>query len=528
MAQERVAKVDGEGRTMLSPEDAARTGMGLALHAKASPGRMAIVDAAGSYSFAQLNARANQIVRALRAEGLSAGDGVALLCSNRVEFVEVYAAAQRGGFRLTPVNWHLTAEEVGYIVDNCEAKAFFADAAFAEVARDAAMQAAGLVAKVAIGGAVSGFEEHQTLCEAQSALDLKDPALGSTMLYTSGTTGRPKGVYRRGPSQSSLAVPIAATAGFNPSVDVALITGPLYHAAPLAINLALPLMMGVGCVLMEKWDAEQALAAIETHRVTHSHLVPTMFHRLLALSEKTRAQYDLSSLRWIVHGAAPCPDHVKAAMIEWWGPILFEYYAATEGGGFWIDSHEWLVRPGSVGRADPARFTMKILDESGNELPRGEIGTVYFKAPENRFEYFKAPEKTASAYRGDYYTMGDLGRLDDDDYLYLTGRSAELIISGGVNIYPAEVDAILLQHAAVGDAATVGVPNDEWGEEVRAVVELAEGISGSDALKAELIAFCREHLAGYKCPRAVEFVTDLPRLDSGKIQRAKVRDRYLL
>jgi long-chain acyl-CoA synthetase len=288
------------------------------------------------------------------------------------------------------------------------------------------------------------------------------------------------------------------------------------------------LMMGVGCVLMETWDAKQALALIETHSVSHSHLVPTMFHRLLSLDEATRAKYDLSSLRWIVHGAAPCPNHVKAAMIEWWGPILFEYYAATEGGGFWIDSHEWLKKPGSVGRADSSRFTMQIQDESGEEVPGGDIGTVYFKAPRHRFEYFKAPEKTASAYRGDYYTMGDLGRLDDEGYLFLTGRSAELIISGGVNIYPAEVDAVLLQHPAVGDAATVGVPNDEWGEEVRAVVELSAGIEVSAALEAELIAFCREHLAGYKCPRAVEFVTDLPRLDSGKIQRTKVRDRYLL
>lgn len=528
MANELDAKVDAEGRTLLSLSGAALTGMGLALHAKASPDRMAIVDATGSHSFGQLNARANQIVRALRAQGLSAGDGVALFCSNRVEFVEVYAATLRGGFRLTPINWHLTAKEVGYIVDNCEAKAFFVDADFAAVAHDAAKQAPGLIAKVAIGGNVPGFDGHDALCEGQSSSDLEDPALGNSMLYTSGTTGRPKGVYRRGATQSSISVPIVATAGFDPATDVTLVTGPLYHAAPLAINLALPLMMGVGCVLMETWDAKQALALIETHSVSHSHLVPTMFHRLLSLDEATRAKYDLSSLRWIVHGAAPCPNHVKAAMIEWWGPILYEYYAATEGGGFWIDSHEWLKKPGSVGRADSSRFTMQIQDESGEEVPGGDIGTVYFKAPEHRFEYFKAPEKTASAYRGDYYTMGDLGRLDDEGYLFLTGRSAELIISGGVNIYPAEVDAVLLQHPAVGDAATVGVPNDEWGEEVRAVVELSAGIEVSAALKAELIAFCREHLAGYKCPRAVEFVTDLPRLDSGKIQRAKVRDRYLL
>jgi long-chain acyl-CoA synthetase len=452
---------------------------------------------------------------------------VALLCSNRVEFVEVFAAVLRGGFRLTPINWHLTADEVGYIVDDCEAKAFFAEDRFAEVANEVAGQAPRAACRLSIGAAIPGFEEVESVLSGQSGADLEDPTLGNTMLYTSGTTGRPKGVYRTGPTRSSLTGPMTATAGFRPGEDVSLITGPLYHAAPLAINMAAPLGAGVGSVLMDRWDAAETLRLIESRRVTHSHLVPTMFHRMLQLPEAERAGFDLSSLRWIVHGAAPCPEHVKAAMIQWWGPILYEYYAATEGGGFWIGSDEWMDKPGSVGRVDESRFRVRVLGEEGEEKPRGEIGTIYFKAPEKgRFEYFKAPEKTASAYRGDYYTMGDLGRIDEDDYLFLTGRSAELIISGGVNIYPAEVDAILLRHEAVGDVATIGVPDAEWGETVWAVVSPAAGVDESDALAEELLAFSRDHLAHYKCPRRVVFATDLPRLDSGKIQRAKVRDLY--
>ncbi len=521
------APIDAEGRTLLEFRAASAVGMGVAVHAREAPDRMAIVDASGSHRFAELNALTNRMVRALRTRGLVPGDGVALLCSNRVEFVAVYLATQRAGFRLTPINWHLTEEEVGYIVDNCEARAFFGDARFSDVARDAAKRAPRLVAKIAIGGPIPDFDLLSEVCAEESADDLTDPVQGGAMLYTSGTTGRPKGVYRKGPSPSSLTGPILATSDFRVETDVALVTGPLYHAAPLAINLVVPLSAGVGTVLMDKWSADETLRLIEEHRVTHSHLVPTMFHRLLALDDDVRNAHDLSSLRWIVHGAAPCPEHVKAAMIEWWGPILFEYYAATEGGGFWIDSHEWLEKPGSVGRVDPERFRVSIRNDQDEEVDVGASGTVYFRAPDqNRFEYFKAPEKTASAYRGDYYTMGDIGRLDEDGYLFLTGRSAELILSGGVNVYPAEIDAVLLRHPAVGDAATIGVPNEEWGEEVKAVIELAGGVDPSDGLADELLAFCREHLAGYKVPRSIVFAERLPRLDSGKIQRARVRDQF--
>jgi long-chain acyl-CoA synthetase len=434
----------------------------------------------------------------------------------------------RGGFRLTTINWHLTAEEAGYIVADCEAKAFVADVRFSDTGGGALKYAPDTTLQLSVGGSIPGFEDYESALRGMDTTDLVDPILGNTMLYTSGTTGRPKGVFREGATRSSLTGPIVATAVFQPEQDRNLITGPLYHAAPLLINMAGPLEAGVGSILMDRWDAREALRLIEKHGVTHSHLVPTMFHRLLQIPAAERAEFDVSSLRWIVHGAAPCPDHIKADMIDWWGPILYEYYAATEGGGFWISSEEWSRKPGSVGRIDPERFSIRVVDESGDDVALGEIGTVYFKAPESgRFEYFKAPEKTTSAYRGDYYTMGDLGRVDEDDYLFLTGRSAELIISGGVNIYPAEVDAILLRHPAVSDVATIGIPNDEWGEEVKAVVQVDEGVIASEGLAMELLAFAREHLAHYKCPRSLDFAEALPRLDSGKIQRGKVRDRYV-
>ncbi len=522
------APTDSEGRTLLELPEAATCGMGLAVHARNAPDRLAIDAPGGRRTFAELNARANQLARGLRKRGLAAGDAVALLCSNRVEFVEALVASQRAGLRLTPINFHLTGNEVGYIVENCEAKAFLADAGYAEACHAAAKQAPAATERLAIGGAIPDFEPYDELFADEDASDLTDPALGTSMLYTSGTTGRPKGVYRRKqPAGGSLNAPLVQTAAFRPGEDVSLVTGPLYHAAPLAINLAFPLAAGVGSVVMGKWDAEETLRLIEKHRITHSHLVPTMFHRILQLPEETRARYDTSSLRWAIHGAAPCPVHVKQEMIDWLGPVLYEYYAATEGGGFFIDSHEWLKRPGSVGQLDPERMTVKLLGDDGEPATDGEIGTVYFGAPEvGRFEYFKAPEKTESAYRGDFFTMGDMGRIDAEGYLFLTGRSAELIISGGVNIYPAEVDDVLLQHPAVGDVATIGVPDDEWGEQVKAVVLPAAGIAPDDTLANELMAFCRERLAHYKCPRSVDFAMELPRLDSGKIQRRKVRERY--
>jgi len=516
----------GQSAVFETPRDALAAGMLIAFTAAHSPERPAILSDRGNLSFGELNARANQLARALRTRGLAEGDAVALMCSNRPEFAEVYAACLRAGLRMTCLNFHLQADEAGYIVDDCEARAFIAEGdRVAEVAHAAAAAAPKASLRLTIGKDIPGFESYRDSLAPESGVDLSDPVRGGTMLYTSGTTGRPKGVYRR-----EIPAPETATApSREPMVrdeSIVLCTGPLYHAAPLQTNLHVPLQRGITVVLMDRWDAEDSLRLIEKHRVTHTHMVATMFHRLLALPQDVKDRYDISSLRYVLHGAAPTPVHIKQAMMDWLGPKLFEYYAATEGGGTFISPEQWLEKPGSVGPPNPGRV-VEILDDDGQNLGVGEVGTVYFNRPEQgAFEYFKDAEKTASAYRGDRFTLGDHGYLDEDGYLFLTGRTSELIISAGVNIYPAEVDAVLLMHPSVADAACVGVPNEERGEEVKAVVQLALGLEPSEALAAELIAFCRDRLASFKCPRSVDFDPTLPRGDAGKIQRKKVRERY--
>ena len=504
-------------------DQALANGMALAHHAADQGDALALVTEFGNRSFAELNARTNQLVRLLRDRGLGDGDAIAVVSRNRPEFVEGLAAALRAGIRFTPVNFHLTGEEAGYVIDNCEAKALIFDSELG-FGIDAASHAANCPVKLSIGGAIEGFEDYEAAIEGFDGSDIEDPVRGSTMLYTSGTTGRPKGVYRKEapPTRSNAQ---AASAGGPGAVN--LCTGPAYHAAPMVFNVTAPLNAGAAIVMMDRWDPEQALRLIDEHGITHTHMVATMFHRLLQLPEEVRSRYDTSSLAFVVHGAAPCPVHVKHAIIDWFGPIIFEYYAATEGGGnYFIDSPTWLAKPGSVGKT-PNPDETRIVDDDGAEVAQGESGTIYFKAPEvGRFEYFKSPEKTGESYSGDWFTLGDMGYLDEDGYLFLNGRSAETIISGGVNIYPSEIDAVLLEHDAVLDVCTVGVPNEEWGEEVKAVVQLAEGFAASTDLKDAIIAHGRDRLAAFKCPRSVDFVTDLPRLPSGKIQRRLVRTPF--
>jgi long-chain acyl-CoA synthetase len=503
---------------------AAQVGMQLSVFADVYGDKPFVHDPAGrTHSFAKVNANANRIARLLREAGLKKGDAVALACSNRAEFIEVLAATRRAGFRITPVNWHLTAEEIAYIVNDCEAKALFGDVRVPAMAEVGALcPGAGL--KVAIGGPVEGFVGFDEALAGLDGADIADPVLGNQMMYTSGTTGRPKGVFRANPPVPMQAM--YALRGYDEH-SIQMCAGPAYHAAPLAFDVGAA--MGAGCqlVLMDKWDSENTLRTIAEKGVTHMHLVPIMFQRLLALPDEVKSKYDVSHVKYIIHGAAPCPPEVKLAMIEWFGPIVHEYYAGSEGGaGFVIDSHEWLKKPGSVGKR-PAILGSKILDEQGNECPPGVPGTIYHQLPPGGgFVYFKDEAKTQKSRVGDFFTLGDVGYYDEDGYLFLTGRDAETIISGGVNIYPQEIDNELIKHEAVEDSATVGIPDEQWGEQVRAVILLKDGYQPSPELADEILAFARATLPGFKVPKKVDFVTELPRSEAGKIQRNKVRAPY--
>ena len=502
---------------------ALKSGMGLAYHAARQPEAIAVASAFGERSYAELNKRTNQLVRLLRDRGIGPGCSIAVVTRNRAEFVEVLSAATRGGLRITPVNYHLTAEESGYIIDDCEASAVIYDAGLGTGA-DALKHAPNCSVRLAVGGAIEGFENYETVIEPYDDNDITDPTHGTAMFYTSGTTGRPKGVYKsEQPAPTSARIMFT---GESPST-VSLCTGPMYHGAPFMANVATPLNAGSKLVLMDRWDAEETLRLIAEHGVTHTHMVATMFHRLLQLPQETKDKYDLSSLSRVVHGAAPCPVHVKRAMIEWFGPVIYEYFNSTEGGNiYYIDSETWLRKPGSVGTTLLPQNT-RILNEDGVELPPGKTGYIYFKAPEKgRFEYYKSAEKTAKVYSGDWFTLGDMGYVDEEGFLFINGRSAETIISGGVNVYPQEVDDVLLQHPAIFDVCTVGVPNDEWGEEVKAVVKLAPGYEASDELIESILEYAREHLPSFKRPRSVDFVDELPRMSSGKVQRKAVRSSY--
>ena len=511
----------------MTPDQAALCGMGVALTARATPDRLAIASPHGDRSFAALNALVNQLTRALRRRGLSDGDGVALLCANRPEFVVAFLASLRSGMRLTPINTELRAGEIRYIVQDCRAKAVLADGRLALGVADALRDLPDVSVRLGIGDPISGFEPWDEVLDAEDSHDIEDPVLGSQMPYTSGTTGRPKGVYRSPGGalhQPGLGAAIRSQR-YESRTDIHLCTGPLHHTAPLVFSLAIPLGLGVPVVLMDGWDAEHALRLIASYRITHTHMVPVMFRRLLELPPDIRASWDTRSLRVVLHGAAPCPPSVKRRIIEWLGPIVFEYYAATEGWGCFATSDEWIARPGTVGR--PAAGDVEVRDLEGKSLSPGREGVVYLRVPEGgRFEYYGDEPKTRAAYSGPFFTLGDIGMLDADGYLYLRDRSADVIHSGGVNVYPAEVDAVLVTHPAVADAATLGAPDDEWGEQVVSVIALADGYIAGDALLDELARLCEGQLAGFKCPRQFVFEDELPRLDNGKIYRRRLRDRF--
>jgi long-chain acyl-CoA synthetase len=508
----------------------------IAHFAQQTPDQPAVIYGNGEHveTYAELDRNSRRIALALRRAGLAPGGSVAVLLGNANEFFDVYWACLRSGVYFTPINWHLAENEIQYIVENCDAEVFIANAAFAPVAARVASRTPRVHTRLCVGGAIEGFTPlADALASVPADPDLPDQTQGSVMLYSSGTTGMPKGVRRAltgMPFNVPGASPFALFMGMFgiKAGDRYLVPAPLYHAAPLTFAAAQH-ALGSTCVVMRRFDPEDALRMIQDQRVTASQWVPTHFKRLLQLPEATRKQYDVSSLRVAIHAAAPCPVPIKEAMLDWWGDAIVEYYAGTEGGGTLIRAEEWRKHPGSVGR-HWAGGRIHILDEHGEALCEpGREGAVYFEAPEQevaRFRYYKDDAKTQTSYRGNLFTLGDIGYLDGDGYLFLTDRQSNMIISGGVNIYPQETENILIAHPKVHDVAVLGVPNEEMGEEVKAVVVPAAGCAPGDALEAELIAHCRALMAHYKCPRTIDFVDELPRTETGKMAKRRLKERY--
>jgi long-chain acyl-CoA synthetase len=503
-------------------------------HAAMAPDRAAVIMAGSGevLTYRELNERSMRLAQLLAANGLAEGDRVSIFAENHIRYLEVYWAAIRSGLYVTGVNWHLTAAEAGYIVANSGAKALFTTGAIAATAERMVPGLPECRVRLIAGGTAEGFEPYEEAIAGYPAEEVTGRRRGDVLLYSSGTTGRPKGVRQPLPDktveQGGAVSALARNFLGMDDTSVYLSPAPLYHAAPLGWSAAVHELGGT-VVVMERFDAEQYLELIDRYRVTHSQLVPTMFVRMLKLSAQVRSKYDLSSLRQVVHAGAPCPAEVKRAMIDWWGPIVSEYYSSTEGNSFtWITSADWLQHPGSVGK--PMLGTPHICDELGNELPPGEVGQIYSHRPGVTFEYLRDAEGTQRSrhpVHPEWTTLGDMGYLDADGYLYLTDRKNFMIISGGVNIYPAEIEGCLVLHPAVADVAVFGLPDPEMGEFVQAVVEPAEGVAGTPELAIELTAYAREHIAGYKVPRRIDFRESLPRMPTGKLAKGPLRAEYL-
>ena len=503
-------------------------------HAISTPNKAAVIMATSGQvvTFAEYEAAANRVAHLLRDTGLRRSDHMAIFMDNDPKMLMSEGGAERTGLLYTCVNSYLSVDEVAYIVNDSESRVVVTSATKAEVARQLPSMCPNVDRWLMVndgGGVDAPFESWEETVASYPTDPIADEQLGLPMLYSSGTTGRPKGIIRPLPEvepgenmrlsegQRTLWKYHSGMTYLNPA--------PLYHSAPQA-SVANAIRLGATAVVMEHFDAAQFLELVERYRVTHSQMVPTMFSRLLKLPEKVREAADISSLEVIVHAAAPCPVQVKEQMIEWFGPILLEYYAATEGNGAtFCDSQEWLAHKGTVGRA--MGVELLILDEDGKPCPTGTPGTVWFKGSTN-FEYFNDPAKTAESRNaaGDTSTVGDVGYIDAEGYLFLTDRKTYMIISGGVNIYPQETENLLITHPKVMDAAVIGVPDEDLGEAVKAVVQPGPGVAPGADLERELIAFCREHLAHFKCPRSIDFQDELPRLPTGKLYKRLLRDRY--
>ena len=505
--------------------------------ADARKGATALIDERGETSWQDLNQRSNRLIHALRSLGLTAGDSIALYAGNCREYYEIMMAANHAGLVYVPVNWHFSPEELAYVVADSGAKVLFAEGQFLDQARAAAArgETPALHTCIAIRGAdASGtFKDYEAMLAGASAEEPDGQGAGGPMFYTSGTTGRPKGVKSSTfAAGGPLEVLEMIGAGLSqmlqiPSDGTTYICGPAYHSAQWAFSF-LPLLTGSRVVMRHKFDPAESLEVIDRHAVTNVHLVPTQFHRLLRLDDATRETFSGKSLQVVWHGAAPCPPDVKRRMIEWWGPVVSEYYGSTEGSIVTMaNASEWQAHPGTVGKPT-ALVEVTIRDDAGQVLPTGESGQIYVKSlMGSDFEYHNEPEKTASVHlEPGVYTFGDIGYLDDEGYLYLSDRKIDMIISGGVNIYPAEIEAVLVNHPAVEDAAVFGIPNEEFGEEVKAAVQLHSGYAADDSLTESIIAHCREHLAGYKAPRSIDYEEALPRHETGKLYKRLLRDRY--
>jgi long-chain acyl-CoA synthetase len=499
--------------------------------AESDPDWIAVVDPDGSEVAAgDLLASVNQITSGLQQAGLRAGDGIVALMPNGSAAFEVYLAALQAGWYLTPVNWHFTPREIAYIVSDSGARAFFVHERFAAAGTEAA-DLAGLPPEARFSyGEVPGFTPAADLRAGQPADAPPDRTAGGTMHYTSGTTGRPKGVRR---DLSGLTPDEAADLGAllpmlfgvtEGQPNAHLLTSPFYHTAVTVFGGG-ALHLGHTVVCMDSWDSERALELVQRYRITNSHMVPTQFKRLLSLPEETRRRYDLSSMRWLLHAAAPCPKGIKRAMLDWWGPCVYEYYAATEGGGTLATPQDWLAHPGTVGTPWPISEVL-VADDAGQPCAPGVPGTVYLKMGISDFVYKGDPDKTAAARLNGFFTVGDIGYLDADGFLFLCDRKSDMIISGGANIYPAEIEAELIMHPAVADVAVFGVPDPEWGEQVKAVVEPMPGAEPGEALAADILASLDGRLARMKWPKSIDFTKALPRDPSGKLLKRRLRDPF--
>jgi acyl-CoA synthetase (AMP-forming)/AMP-acid ligase II len=504
-------------------------------HAAAAPDRPAVIMARTGEitTYAELDAGANRFSQLLRASGLQPGDHIAICMENHPKYFEILWGCHYAGLVYTACSSRLTSGELSYIIGDCAARAFVTSIYKADQAAEVLPDIPGAEVLLMLDGTIDGYESYEDAVAKYPAEPLADRVDGTDMLYSSGTTGLPKGVERAF-QVTPLGTADGVTTiggllfGFEESM-VYLSPAPLYHAAPLRFSMAVHRTGGT-VVVMEHFDAEEYLQLVERYRVTHSQLVPTMFIRMMKLPEEVRRRYDVSSIKVAIHAAAPCPVEVKRQMIEWWGPVIHEYYAGTEGNGFvYCNSEMWLAHPGTVGVA--IQGTVHICDETGEEQPVGESGTIFFESGET-FEYHNDPAKTAASRdpkgRG-WSTLGDVGYLDEDSFLYLTDRKAFMIISGGVNIYPQEAENVLVGHPKVVDVAVFGVPNDDFGEEVKAVVQpvtMPAGEAKAKALERELIEYCRSHLADIKCPRTVDFREELPRHPTGKLYKRLLKDEY--